>query len=218
MSEGQYFASPADLDDRECRKPLIDIKGRFRVALDTVAGAAGLALDATVTALSAKLPAALGPTTPEASLSTVIAQSTAVCTWQVTAGTGVLPLVPAWATGATKKVGEPVTANGNVYRCITAGTTAGSGTGPATTGSDITDNTAHWAYVGPVATAFKGGFVAVNIDSTSHIYFGTSSAITTTAGSCAIHKGGGSITLPVSPALLNVIAGASAIVTVTALV
>ncbi len=157
-------------------------------------------------------------TKPANSISVVHAQSTAVCTWQVTAGTGVLPLVPAWATGATKKVGEPVTANGNVYRCITAGTTAGSGTGPSGTGSNIADNTAVWAYVGAIATAFKGGFVAVNIDSTSIIYYGPSSAITTTAGSAALAKDGGSIALPVSPALLNVIAGASAIVTVTALV
>ena len=34
-----------------------------------------------------------------------------------------------------------------VYICITAGTTAGSG-GPTGTGADITDNTAHWKFLG----------------------------------------------------------------------
>jgi peptidoglycan hydrolase-like protein with peptidoglycan-binding domain len=38
------------------------------------------------------------------------------------------------------------TANGNQYMCITAGTSAASG-GPSGTGTDITDGTAHWAYI-----------------------------------------------------------------------
>lgn len=36
---------------------------------------------------------------------------------------------------------------GNVYRCITAGTSAGA-TGPTGTSADITDGTAHWKYLG----------------------------------------------------------------------
>ncbi len=36
----------------------------------------------------------------------------------------------------------------NVYRCITAGTSAGSG-GPTGTGTEISDNTAEWDYVAP---------------------------------------------------------------------
>jgi hypothetical protein len=198
MSEGQYFASPGDLDDRECHKPLVDIKGRYRIVIDGSTGS--------------------GPATPSESVSTVPAQSAAVCTWQVTAGVSVLPLVPAWATGTAKKVGEPVTANSNVYRCVDGGTTAGSGTGPSGTGSSIADNDILWAYVGPAATAFAGGFAMVNIDSTSIIFYGTDAAITTTAASAPLAKDGGSIALNASPALFKVVAGASAIVGVTAMV
>lgn len=43
-----------------------------------------------------------------------------------------------------------VTNGGNVYLCTTSGTSAGSG-GPTTTSSNITDNTAHWTYIGPAA-------------------------------------------------------------------
>jgi hypothetical protein len=37
--------------------------------------------------------------------------------------------------------------SGKCYKCITAGTSAGSG-GPTGTGSDITDGTVHWQYIG----------------------------------------------------------------------
>ncbi len=175
-------------------------------------------LYASAPATLTQVPAALGPTPPAGALSVVLAQSRALCTWQVTAGTGVLPLVPAWGATAAKLVGEPCTNDsGKVYRCITAGTTAGSG-GPTGTSTDITDGTVHWAYVGPAATAFGGGFVAVNIDDTSIVYYGTSAAPTTTKASGAIYKSGGSISLSCSPALLNVVAGAGAVITVTALV
>jgi hypothetical protein len=40
-----------------------------------------------------------------------------------------------------------VTNANRIYELITAGTSAGSG-GPTTTAADITDNTAHWRYVG----------------------------------------------------------------------
>jgi hypothetical protein len=39
--------------------------------------------------------------------------------------------------------------NGNVYEVKVAGESASSGAGPSGTGSDILDNTIHWAYVGP---------------------------------------------------------------------
>lgn len=39
-----------------------------------------------------------------------------------------------------------VSNNGNVYVCITAGTSAGAG-GPTTTSTDITDGTVHWRYL-----------------------------------------------------------------------
>lgn len=51
-----------------------------------------------------------------------------------------------WATSTAYTVGQCVRANGLGYICITAGTSAGSGTGPSGTSSDITDGTAHWAY------------------------------------------------------------------------
>ena len=51
-----------------------------------------------------------------------------------------------WPSGADVMLELIVQNKGNAYQCITAGTTAGSG-GPAGTGADITDNTAHWKYL-----------------------------------------------------------------------
>jgi uncharacterized phage protein gp47/JayE len=53
----------------------------------------------------------------------------------------------AWAINTAYTVGQRVTNSSKAYECITAGTSAGSG-GPTTTSSDITDNTAHWKYLG----------------------------------------------------------------------
>lgn len=143
------------------------------------------------------------------------AQSPAVCTWQVTAGASVKPLVPIWLTVTAYIVGEAVTIGGAAWRCTTAGSSGA--TGPTGTTTSV-DGTVTWTYVGPVATAFPNGFAAVNTDGTSIVYYGTSPAITTTKGSAALPISGGAITLPASPALLYVVAGANAIVTVTALV
>ncbi len=159
-----------------------------------------------------------GPLAPGASLSTVQARASAMCTWQITVTNSPALLVPAWATGAAKKKGEPVIANGNVYRCITAGTTAGSGTGPSTTSADITDNTAHWAYVGSTTTAFAGGFSMVNIDASNPIYYGIDSGITTSAASAPLPKNGGGIALNFSPALIYAVSGGSVVIGLTALV
>jgi hypothetical protein len=131
------------------------------------------------------LPRGLGPQLPKSSTSVVPAQSSILCTWQVslTANTPKL-LVPAWASGTAYKKGEVVTADsGKLYRCITAGTSAGSG-GPNGTAADITDNTVHWAYV----SGFYNGFVVGNPDTTLliPIFWGTDSGITTSAGSSAI--------------------------------
>lgn len=38
---------------------------------------------------------------------------------------------------------------GNVYECVTQGTSAGAG-GPTTTDADITDGAVHWRYIGPL--------------------------------------------------------------------
>jgi hypothetical protein len=57
----------------------------------------------------------------------------------------------AWASGTLYSADEPadrVTNNGNAYVCITSGTSAGSG-GPTTEDEDITDNAAHWRFMGP---------------------------------------------------------------------
>jgi hypothetical protein len=53
-----------------------------------------------------------------------------------------------WAINTAYALNQQVINDtGKCYKCITAGTSAGSG-GPTGTGSDITDNTAHWAYLG----------------------------------------------------------------------
>jgi len=55
--------------------------------------------------------------------------------------------VPGWAPTTVYTVGQRVTNGGNVYQCITGGTSAGSG-GPTGQGNDITDNTVHWRFLG----------------------------------------------------------------------
>lgn len=56
----------------------------------------------------------------------------------------------AWAATTAYTVGQYVTNSSNIYRCITAGTSAGTG-GPTGTTADITDGTVHWAYVQAVS-------------------------------------------------------------------
>lgn len=53
----------------------------------------------------------------------------------------------AWAALTAYAVGDKRTNSANMYYCITAGTSAGSG-GPTTTSSDITDGTVHWEFLG----------------------------------------------------------------------
>lgn len=64
--------------------------------------------------------------------------------------TDVIGVPVAWA-GTTGYVATPgsrsvVTNGGRTYICITSGTSAGTG-GPSTTGTDITDGSAHWRYL-----------------------------------------------------------------------
>ena len=54
---------------------------------------------------------------------------------------------PAWAQSTAYALGALVTANGNLYQCTTAGTSAAAGTGPAGNGTGIADGTAAWSYV-----------------------------------------------------------------------
>lgn len=58
-----------------------------------------------------------------------------------------LVALTAWGAGTGYAVGDRVANASRSYVCITAGTSAGAG-GPTTTSADITDNTAHWRYVG----------------------------------------------------------------------
>jgi hypothetical protein len=57
-----------------------------------------------------------------------------------------LGLLPTWAVATAYSVGDKVRANNAQYACITAGTSAATGSGPSGTTADITDNTAHWKY------------------------------------------------------------------------
>lgn len=60
-------------------------------------------------------------------------------------------IAPVWVLSTAYAV-DNVRANGaNVYICTTAGTSAGSG-GPTGTGTSITDGTAVWDYLAPLAT------------------------------------------------------------------
>ena len=51
-----------------------------------------------------------------------------------------------WKTDTVYTVGTYVIANAKVYKCVTTGTSADSGTGPSSTGSVIQDGGAQWAY------------------------------------------------------------------------
>jgi hypothetical protein len=66
--------------------------------------------------------------------------------------------VPAWTASTAYSAGQQATNANNLYTCIAAGTSAGSG-GPTTTAADITDGSVHWKYVGAatpsVATLVK---------------------------------------------------------------
>ena len=53
----------------------------------------------------------------------------------------------AWTISTAYLLNQQANNGGNVYRCTTAGTSAGSG-GPTGTGTGITDGTAVWNYVG----------------------------------------------------------------------
>lgn len=52
----------------------------------------------------------------------------------------------AWAQSTVYAPGDVRLANGNVYTCVTGGTSLGTGTGPLTTRKFITDNTVVWAF------------------------------------------------------------------------
>jgi hypothetical protein len=54
---------------------------------------------------------------------------------------------PAWGTSTVYATGALVTANGNLYKATTGGTSASTGTGPSGTNNAITDGGVTWTYV-----------------------------------------------------------------------
>lgn len=72
---------------------------------------------------------------------------------------GTITALTAWAINTAYVVGDRRTNASRCYRCITAGTSAGAG-GPTTTAADITDNTAHWKYLGEGTGAADVAFEA----------------------------------------------------------
>lgn len=65
----------------------------------------------------------------------------------------------AWANTTGYTVGQLRSNSGNIYLCITAGTSAGSG-GPTTTAVDITDGTVHWMYIASGSAAVTASVTA----------------------------------------------------------
>ena len=59
----------------------------------------------------------------------------------------------AWAQSTAYAAGKVIKANSKVYVCTTGGTSSGSGTGPSTSGSGITDGTCVWDYQSDVGAA-----------------------------------------------------------------
>jgi uncharacterized phage protein gp47/JayE len=85
------------------------------------------------------------PTTVVASGSQIKTASTGALF--ATASNATIATLATWASGTGYLAGQRVTNASRAYQCITSGTSAGSG-GPTTTDLDITDNTAHWRYLG----------------------------------------------------------------------
>jgi uncharacterized phage protein gp47/JayE len=61
--------------------------------------------------------------------------------------TALLAAPTTWLANTAYVIGNVVANGDRMYECITNGTSAASG-GPTTTAADITDNTAHWKYLG----------------------------------------------------------------------
>lgn len=116
------------------------------------------------------MPGPVGPTVMSAA-----AQSKPVC-WQVPVTATGRALVKTWATATAYAQYEAVVSAGGMYVCITAGTSASTGAGPSGTSSDITDNTAHWAYVAPNGTTFFGSMIIRNKQASAQPFYYSTSA------------------------------------------
>lgn len=73
--------------------------------------------------------------------------------------TVVLAATTAWVAATPYLAGDVRKNAGNVYYCVTAGTSAGAG-GPATTASSIVDGTVTWTFIGPGAAHASVGITA----------------------------------------------------------
>lgn len=75
---------------------------------------------------------------------------------------------PAWVASTAYTVGQVRTNSANVYRCTTAGTSAGSG-GPTGTGASISDGTVTWTWQcianAPIQIDNGSGTLAIGIGS-----------------------------------------------------
>lgn len=76
-----------------------------------------------------------------------VASTVSVATRFTTLADATITSVSAWAGSTSYTVGGRVTNGGNVYVCITAGSSASSG-GPTGTGTNIADSSVRWKYVG----------------------------------------------------------------------
>jgi uncharacterized phage protein gp47/JayE len=97
-----------------------------------------------------------------------------------------LNLATAWATGTAYVLGDIRSNDGNIYACVQAGTSAGSG-GPTGTGDDIVDNTCLWDFVGDGLS-----FASVNFKAED------TGAQAVAAGAIHTDAGTGAIETPVS--------------------
>jgi uncharacterized phage protein gp47/JayE len=115
-------------------------------ALDAIAAITGtIRLAATRSQVTLTLTGTIG--SPPLAGRIVSVQSTGV-KFKTKVDSPVFVAAPAWQSGHVYgTLGVFVTNANRIYVLITAGTSAGSG-GPTTTAADITDNTAHWRYVG----------------------------------------------------------------------
>lgn len=149
------------------------------------------------------MPAPVGPTMMSAA-----AQSKPVC-WQVPVTTNGRALLKAWAQSTAYVQYDAVyVASGPMYVCITAGTSASSGAGPSGTAADITDGTAHWAYVAPNGTSFYGSMILRNKNASAQPFYYSTSA-TLAPGGAEIPPGVGEALFYADPTAIFVATASS---------
>lgn len=99
-----------------------------------------------------------------------------------TAADATLVAATAWAQSTAYTLGQIRTTNGNVYLVITAGTSAGAGTGPSTESLDITDGTAHWRFLGNGTATITVEATSVEEDAIQALAFTLTEVVTPVSG------------------------------------